>query len=400
MWSGGKEENQHGEAVLLFQPVIKSKSKAKAKAKSKSSNSTNKINVSNESYLGGCPSYFSDDEMIMISNPTTNLKCENCQNPLSHIAQINAPMDNLERTLYVFGCNSSGNLCCRQLQKTNDDNDNQNDYVRFWNGKGVFRCIRSQYKRKDISASIQISMNNKELNNNDWNQWDVRNDDNNNNKNNNDDDDDDDDESDGGWGVTTTNESHDDDSHYHEAIKSMKELEVMVNAHEINESNKRQTIQTKENNKTIKDENEVRNNQINSKFTCLSNASFPQYQLELFDEPYASTEYLSDSDGDEKEYLGTKDDHELESMLTRYLKEDQDLDPQIAKLLQSKTKIIHETNSHIKNEVSQKQLNNDGEKYERLPPDQRILMSYMERIKRAPNQVVRYAYGGEPLWSA
>lgn len=40
-----------------------------------------------------------------------------------------------------------------------------------------------------------------------------------------------------------------------------------------------------------------------------------------------------------------------------------------------------------------------GEKDERLSAADRALLTYTDRLKRAPRQVARYAYGGIPLWS-
>ena len=40
-----------------------------------------------------------------------------------------------------------------------------------------------------------------------------------------------------------------------------------------------------------------------------------------------------------------------------------------------------------------------GERYERLPPEERAFLSFTRRLKRAPGQVARYAYGGSPMWS-
>ena len=40
-----------------------------------------------------------------------------------------------------------------------------------------------------------------------------------------------------------------------------------------------------------------------------------------------------------------------------------------------------------------------GERYERLSPEERAFLAFSNRLKRAPRQVVRYAYGGFPLWS-
>jgi pre-rRNA-processing protein TSR4 len=40
-----------------------------------------------------------------------------------------------------------------------------------------------------------------------------------------------------------------------------------------------------------------------------------------------------------------------------------------------------------------------GERYERLKPEERAFLTFSKRLRRAPEQVCRYAYGGEPLWS-
>ncbi|CAM9809420.1 unnamed protein product [Ectocarpus sp. 8 AP-2014] len=41
-----------------------------------------------------------------------------------------------------------------------------------------------------------------------------------------------------------------------------------------------------------------------------------------------------------------------------------------------------------------------GEKYERTPARAKAVMRFADRVARSPQQVVRYAYGGGPLWSA
>jgi hypothetical protein len=40
-----------------------------------------------------------------------------------------------------------------------------------------------------------------------------------------------------------------------------------------------------------------------------------------------------------------------------------------------------------------------GERYERLPLEERALLAFSTLLKRSPGQVARYAYGGVPLWS-
>lgn len=42
----------------------------------------------------------------------------------------------------------------------------------------------------------------------------------------------------------------------------------------------------------------------------------------------------------------------------------------------------------------------NAEKYERTPEKYKYLMRFQKRVRREPAQVVRYAYGGEPLWPA
>jgi Programmed cell death protein 2, C-terminal putative domain len=39
-----------------------------------------------------------------------------------------------------------------------------------------------------------------------------------------------------------------------------------------------------------------------------------------------------------------------------------------------------------------------GEAYESTPAALKAVLKFAERVRRAPNQAVRYAYGGQPLW--
>ncbi|CAN0467585.1 unnamed protein product, partial [Hapterophycus canaliculatus] len=41
-----------------------------------------------------------------------------------------------------------------------------------------------------------------------------------------------------------------------------------------------------------------------------------------------------------------------------------------------------------------------GEKYERTPARAKAVMRFADRVARSPHQALRYAYGGQPLWSA
>ena len=41
----------------------------------------------------------------------------------------------------------------------------------------------------------------------------------------------------------------------------------------------------------------------------------------------------------------------------------------------------------------------EADSYERLPAPMRAMLRFQRAVQRCPRQVVRYAYGGKPLWS-
>lgn len=75
----------------------------------------------------------------------------------------------------------------------------------------------------------------------------------------------------------------------------------------------------------------------------------------------------------------TASDDKIRSMLARYMAEEDD--PEILNALKGGTG------------------GGGGEEDERLSPEDRVLLGFQDRIKRAPRQVVRRARGGRPLWS-
>ena len=78
-------------------------------------------------------------------------------------------------------------------------------------------------------------------------------------------------------------------------------------------------------------------------------AAFPSYELDLLEEPYPSSSSSSsrktlndnhlDSDDDEGFDTNHNDDPAIQSILSRYLQEDDDLDPEIAAALKFKKNI-------------------------------------------------------------
>lgn len=90
MWSNGGDTNEHGEPILLLQPITKNKHKKKCNLSPSSS------------HIGGLPCFYSSD---ISPKSTDTIICTLCNEPMYLLLQLNAPLDDLERTLYVFGCN-------------------------------------------------------------------------------------------------------------------------------------------------------------------------------------------------------------------------------------------------------------------------------------------------------
>jgi len=127
--------------------------------------------------------------------------------------------------------------------------------------------------------------------------------------------------------------------------------------------------------------------------------SFPSYQLELYEEPPKINKCRSttgdngdDQYDDDDEHVGLASDVDnarIQKLLSNYLKDEEDED------------ILDAITSNNAS-VSTENIGNgggNGEKFERLNPKDRAFFNFTDRIKRSPNQVIRYAYGGVPIWS-
>jgi hypothetical protein len=104
-------------------------------------------------------------------------------------------------------------------------------------------------------------------------------------------------------------------------------------------------------------------------FTC--------YMLKVQNEPMAT---MSAPDEDDVGLL--ESDEKIRNMLARYMAEEDD--EEILSALRG-TDICAGGGK--------------GEEDERLSEEDRILLSFQDRLRRVPRQVVRYARGGRPLWS-
>jgi len=118
--------------------------------------------------------------------------------------------------------------------------------------------------------------------------------------------------------------------------------------------------------------------------------SFAKYELDVYDEPPVKNglSAAADDDSDDEDVLvDDKNDAAVQKLLSKYLEEEDDIDN--FSPIKGGNTLSESSGEGIEN----------GEQYERLPPEDRAFWAFTNRVKRAPKQSVRYAYGGIPLWS-
>lgn len=392
-WPGGKETGENGEAVLLFAPTSIT-----------GSSSRNNDHGPSSSCIGGMPAYFATDEervMQCILNDESNgdggggngtspqskaPQCQKCQLPMLLVAQVNAPVEcqELDRSLYVFGCNRAE--CWRKAtQGAADENDESTTGTtsnRFLvGGGGVVRCLRSQ-KISRVASTSTTSDGNADTNSpqvppDDSSGWGV--DDGNGN----------DDASDNDWGADDWGES----SNPSNEDGTMDDLEAMLTACEMKEESKATKSKGKKN--ASKATTCGKDGRAQSQIEGSAMGQFTRFALDMYDEPYANqgSATCHESDGDDDDdAIGTAgaSDDKIQKMLSRYLKDEEDQD------------IVQALGGAASSSIPSAKTGSSGgggEKYERLPPEERAFLAFTDRIKRSPEQVLRYAYGGVPMWS-
>ena len=120
--------------------------------------------------------------------------------------------------------------------------------------------------------------------------------------------------------------------------------------------------------------------------------AFPKYDLDVYDEPF-NINGVQDVDSDDEDVQDTTNDKDIQNLLSKYLTEEDDSD------ILSAIKGGSSSLSLSMGGSGSGRGHGNGEKYERLPPEERTFLIFPTRIKRAPKQSARYAYGGVPLWS-
>ncbi|GKZ00005.1 hypothetical protein MPSEU_000953900 [Mayamaea pseudoterrestris] len=110
---------------------------------------------------------------------------------------------------------------------------------------------------------------------------------------------------------------------------------------------------------------------------------FPSFPLTSLLEPPSERLHAANDDDDDDVGMstGTSDD-KIQAMLAKYMAEEED-----EGILSALRGVGADGGSGGK------------ERDERLSASERALLAYSDRLKRSPRQVLRYAYGGVPMWS-
>ena len=462
MWAGGSEVNKDGTSVLLLQP--------KSKRPTKSTNQNKKDGYGDPcaSFLGGTPVFFNNSSNDGDGNNDNGPpKCDICRREMHLILQLYAPLDGLDRSLMVFGCNDA--VCFQSTfsssSNTTGSTCSTSGINRFClGGKGAVKCLRSQFQQKKKIDIVSEENKNKNKNIPSCSSDNTTHMDQEEKKNENnipskdgavasapaaastwDDGDawddgggwgmDDDADGDcGDWGsndahVNPTNLEGDDKSTSTNNTTSMEDLEKMLAAME-SKNNESTEMEMEKEPPEINIEHETvpivknkpKTSSISSKHMDMDMNTkqqdkiaqeqdantFQRYELDVYDEPYlnlpnqqgASTNNREEIDSDDDDVLqvedGSKEASDIDKLLSKYLKEEEDSD------------ILSAIEYGARGGSRASGGNGgggggggalSGEKYERAPPEERCFLAFTNRIKRAPKQSVRYAYGGIPLWS-
>ena len=297
------------------------------------------------------------------------------------------------------------------FRNENNQNGSDNEKSFHLGGEGILCCVRSQWyqanKRSDDNDITTMEVPQEKIASSStadkgWGDDDMEN------------------ESLGGWGDgdddndwLDTDETSNEDRIPSSSSTSMNDLEEMLAAMEATTStansttDKTKSSSSKKKKKAMTDVYKYEN-EDKSNIACTSadyktpqnSPSFPSYQLELYEEPPkvnicrppTNTGGNGDDQYDDDEHVGLASDVDnarIQKLLSNYLKDEEDeeiLDAITGDNISGPTENISNGGGN-------------GEKFERLNPKDRAFFNFTDRIKRSPNQVIRYAYGGVPIWS-
>ena len=367
MWAGDNDMSDDGKSVRLYQPILYGAAK-------------NRELGDTVSRIGGS----ADDDQ---GDYHRRAVCATCQDSLFLLAQLYVP-EPRKRTFQIFGCNR---LTCIQglfPSRSEDQDDSKNggreNNMLCYGGGGVVVCRRwninetkaiemvdhRQQQAAAMAPSTRTSIATDWLVDDDEtnarervsqmhasNEWAISEDDGNNNG--------------GPSGLL------------------MDDLEAKLAAMETRNA------------KAMPKPKESTTSYTNDKLseaattTTMKRNCFPCFVLHSLQEP--STVRISQQVDPDDVGLGNfgrngsrRDDAKIQQMLAQYMQEEDD-----EELL---TMLRGESNGN-RSSTNTTSAIKSGERDERLSATDRALLQYTDRLKRSPQQVLRYAHGGTPLWS-
>jgi pre-rRNA-processing protein TSR4 len=279
------------------------------------------------------------------TSSTGSCVCPSCQEPLHPLVQLHNTSN--QRTLQVLACNRAS--CIRGLFPGQEDDNSAGRNVLHYGGGGVVVCRRlavvnptSGTTSPAAAPRVDDPPNNEVVVPSNSNEWAVQEDDDNSNC----------------------------------ASAELDDLESKLAAMETRAKGPTKLV-TKEGSPA-------------SKHTATTKTSgFPSFELHSLQEPPAlrsGGEFMDDDDVGIGSGRGA-DDRKIHQMLAKYLAEEDDPD-----ILAALRGAGNGSNGSGK-------AGSGGERDERLSATDRALLTFADRLKRAPRQVLRYALGGVPLWS-
>ena len=371
MWAGDNDMSDDGKAVRLYQPILYGAAK-------------NRELGDTVSRIGGSAA---DDQ-------GRQAVCATCQDSLFLLAQLYVS-EPRKRTYQIFGCNR---LTCIQglfPSRSEDQDDSKNggreNNMLCYGGGGVVVCRRwninetkaiemvdhRQQQAAAMAPSTRTSI---------ATDWLV-----------------DDDETNARERVSASNEwaiSEDDgNNNVGPSGLLMDDLEAKLAAMETR--NAKAISKPKSSTGALQVQGESTTSSTNDNpaeaatTPTMNRHCFPCFVLHSLQEP--STVRISQQMDPDDVGLGNfgrngsrRDDAKIQQMLAQYMQEEDD-----EELL---TMLRGESNGN-RSSTNTTSAIKSGERDERLSATDRALLQYTDRLKRSPQQVLRYAHGGTPLWS-
>lgn len=255
----------------------------------------------------------------------------------------------MDRTLYVFGCNS---VDCTETS-------------------GSWRVLRDQNETAEVAATTGASDTKvpDQAAASQQNAWDATGSD----------------SESSNWGESDDGENENDPFASTSGDDDFIDLEKLLLQRDDAMSAATNTVTSKNPKQQSKPTTTARSSTIATSAKKLNAMAFPALPIEVVDEPY-------------EDYTSENDYSHENALLEDYMKQEEEEKSadvgDLRKIISSAKKSKGGANSGGAAATG----SSSGESYEKTPAQQRHFMRFQKRISRCPLQCLRYDYGGVPLW--